>query len=134
MASTEYRSRIKSIKSKDLGKYQTENGRIKAELRLSSTDVGMVNPWYAADFNFYTDIQYEGETEGFSVRTHYTSNAFAELFNRVKRGSAGIELILAKGMDPNWDFQCATDVVACILDLEKQTKHIPSELENSKNK
>ena len=126
------RTREIAGREEDLGRHNAESGRIKADLHLTAKVVflGMIGPgtdWYSADFNFYTNPQWQSDKEGFNVMVSYSFQSLKEIFTRVKRAEKGIEMILAPVTDHNWDWRGATDVVGCILSLEEKTKHLYEE-------
>jgi len=134
MTSSAERTKEITGKVEDLGEYHAESGRIKADLHLTSiihtlAVVDSGTDWYRAQFNFYTDPQWQGETEGFSVKIDYILGYLPEIFTRVKKSEKGIENLLSSPTSHSWDINSATDVIRCILSLEDQTQHISKERE-----
>ena len=148
---TTYTERMAKLpKSEDLGTYVAETDRIKAELKLRTdlrfiavTDFG--SDWYSgvdcytADVKFFTDIQYEGDSEGFSVTAHYSSIVLGEIFVIMKTAEEGVEQILRSGREQllrsgrpyNDDWRKTCEVMKCIFSLEDQTKHLYAEREEA---
>jgi len=130
---TSYAERMAELpKSEDLGTYTAEAKRIKAELRLRADlkGVGVVDSgtdWYVADVKFFTDPQYESDSEGFSVTAHYSSNVLGEIFARMKAAEEGIEEFLRRGISYDNNWRETREVMRCIFSLEDQTKHLYGE-------
>lgn len=119
-------------KEEDLGTYHAEAGRFKAELKLGTrlAILGVIDSgsdWYQADARFYTAPQYIGETEGFSVSTHFSTNVLEEIFSRMKSAESGIEELLRKGSSHNENWVEVRDIMRCIFSLEDQTRHLYEE-------
>ena len=124
-------------KKEDLGTYNAEAGKIKAELKLQThlTFLGVIDSGtdrYQADFKFYTAPQYVGESEGFSVSTHFSTNVLGEILARMKLAESGIEGLLRGGTSRSGDWVVTRDVMRCIFSLEDQTKHLYEERNKAK--
>jgi len=125
--------RMKELpQSEDLGVYKAEAKRIKAELKLRAdiTRLTIIDPgtdWYVADVKLFTAPQYQGDSEGFSVTAHYSSNVLSEIFARMKSAEEGIEEFLISSTDHNYKWRKRREVMRCILSLEDQTSHLYDE-------
>lgn len=125
--------RIKELQSEiDLGTYNSEANRIKAELTLTARLHGHAmndsgSDWYIADVKFYTNPVWQGHEEGFSVNAHYSLNVLDGIFMRMKRAESGFEEILMPPCDHNYKWEEQREVMKCILSLEDQVAHIPEE-------
>ena len=111
----------------DYGSYHAEKGDIMANLQLATEDKGYKDTlWYIADFKFYTEPRWLGDSVGFSVNIHYSFYTLKEVFDRVKRANKGIEQMLVNPCNSEFDAETAIDVISCILSLEKQVP-VPKE-------
>lgn len=129
--------RMKKLsQEEDLGIYLAKAERIKAELRLKADIKGIAyldsgSDWYVADVRFFTAPQYQGDTEGFSVTAHYSSNVFDEIFARMKAAEEGIEEFLRRGISHHDNWKETREVMRCILSMEDKTKHLYKEREKA---
>jgi len=125
-------------KSEELGTYVAEAARIKAELKLRADikHIGVISSgsdWYWADVKFFTQPQFQGDEEGYSVTAHYNSSHLDSIFRKLKRAESGFEEILLSSTDHNYKWQERREVMKCILSLEDQTNHLIKERENAAN-
>lgn len=113
-------------KIKDLGTYIAKGKEISAELKLQGIKLTPLNTkWYQAYIKFYTDIVYQTDREGFSIKVYFSSSTLEDIFSRLKRANEGIEILLTKEIDfvTKYDeWKNRMDVMKCIFSLEEQTK------------
>lgn len=127
-----FRQAMKELpKSKDLGTYHAEAGKIKAKLTLRADikilgliDSGM--DWYVADVKFFIPCSKDDEDRS-NVSAHYSSNVLGEIFAKMKAAESGIEEFLREKIHHQENWKETRNVMRCIFSLEDQTKHLYQE-------